>query len=85
MKRKVLPASTDRLDRTRDVRRSGSTAPPAFAIPTLVLSLPATYAAEWVVEGRVVGVSDGDTITVLDDAKTQHKIRFAGIDAPEKG
>ena len=35
-------------------------------------------------EGRVVGVSDGDTITVLDDAKTQQKIRFAGIDAPEK-
>jgi endonuclease YncB( thermonuclease family) len=33
----------------------------------------------------VVGVSDGDTITVLDDAKVQHKIRFAGIDAPEKG
>jgi endonuclease YncB( thermonuclease family) len=33
----------------------------------------------------VVGVSDGDTITVLDDSKTQHKVRFAGIDAPEKG
>jgi endonuclease YncB( thermonuclease family) len=33
----------------------------------------------------VVGVSDGDTITVLDDAKVQHKIRLAGIDAPEKG
>ena len=33
----------------------------------------------------MVGVSDGDTITILDDAKTQHKIRFAGIDAPEKG
>ena len=33
----------------------------------------------------MVGVSDGDTITVLDDAKIQHKIRFAGIDAPEKG
>ena len=42
-------------------------------------------AASWILEGRVVGVSDGDTITVLDDAKTQHKIRFAGIDAPEKG
>jgi len=28
---------------------------------------------------------DGDAITVLDDAKTQHKIRLAGIDAPEKG
>jgi len=43
------------------------------------------FAASWVVEGRVVGISDGDTITVLDDSKTQHKIRIAGIDAPEKG
>jgi endonuclease YncB( thermonuclease family) len=42
-------------------------------------------AASWVVEGRVVGVSDGDTITVLDSAKVQHKIRLGGIDAPEKG
>jgi endonuclease YncB( thermonuclease family) len=33
--------------------------------------------------GQVVGVSDGDTITVLDSTKTQHKIRLAGIDAPE--
>ena len=33
----------------------------------------------------MVGVSDGDTITVLDRAKVQHKIRLAGIDAPEKG
>lgn len=34
--------------------------------------------------GRVVGVSDGDTIAVLDENKQQHKIRVAGIDAPEK-
>lgn len=34
--------------------------------------------------GRVVSVADGDTITVLDDARAQHKIRLAGIDAPEK-
>ena len=53
--------------------------------PILALALGTVQAAEWVVEGRVVGISDGDTITVLDDAKTQHKIRFAGIDAPEKG
>src|SRR5262245_44304979 len=37
------------------------------------------------IEGRVVGISDGDTITVLDDSRTQHKVRIAGIDAPEKG
>jgi endonuclease YncB( thermonuclease family) len=36
------------------------------------------------ITGRVVGVSDGDTITVLDSAHVQHKIRLAGIDAPEK-
>jgi endonuclease YncB( thermonuclease family) len=35
------------------------------------------------ITGRVVGISDGDTITVLDSTKTQHKIRLAGIDAPE--
>ncbi len=35
------------------------------------------------IDGRVVGVSDGDTITVLDSFKTLHKIRLAGIDAPE--
>ena len=51
----------------------------------LSLALEGAQAAEWFLEGHVVGVSDGDTITVLDDAKTQHKIRFAGIDAPEKG
>ena len=34
--------------------------------------------------GKVIGVADGDTITVLDADKVQHKIRLAGIDAPEK-
>ena len=34
--------------------------------------------------GRVVGVADGDTITVLDASRQQHKIRLQGIDAPEK-
>lgn len=34
--------------------------------------------------GTVVRVADGDTITVLDSAKMQHKIRLQGIDAPER-
>ena len=29
-------------------------------------------------------MADGDTITVLGDTNTQHKIRLTGIDAPEK-
>ena len=34
--------------------------------------------------GKVINVADGDTITLLDDTNTQHKIRLTGIDAPEK-
>ena len=34
--------------------------------------------------GRVVGVSDGDTVTVLTAENHQFKIRLSGIDAPEK-
>jgi len=33
--------------------------------------------------GRVIAIFDGDTITLLDSANTQHRIRLAGIDAPE--
>lgn len=33
--------------------------------------------------GRVVAIGDGDTITVLDAERQQHKIRLMGIDAPE--
>src|ERR1700709_1141813 len=32
--------------------------------------------------GKVFGIADGDTITVLVE-KTPHKIRLAGIDAPD--
>ena len=52
----------------------------AFAIGRSVAQIVARAA-------RVVGLSrpDGDTITVLDTDKRQHKIRINGIDAPEKG
>ena len=35
--------------------------------------------------GRVVRISDGDTLVVLDANNAQHKIRLTGIDAPERG
>lgn len=35
-------------------------------------------------QGRVVGVSDGDTITVLVE-REQYRVRLEGIDCPESG
>lgn len=34
-------------------------------------------------QGRCVGVTDGDTATILDSDNKQHEIRLFGIDAPE--
>jgi len=58
---------------------------------TLGWTLLALVAAGWLasqafageLKGRVVGVTDGDTITVLHDNRTD-TVRLVGIDAPEK-
>lgn len=50
----------------------------------LSLAFVAWSASADTLTGHVVKVTDGDTITVLDDSKIQHKIRLAGIDAPER-
>lgn len=52
-------------------------------IALLLLVLSAHVHAETLM-GRVVGVADGDTLTVLDSSKGQTKIRLHQIDAPEK-
>lgn len=48
------------------------------------LCLVPCWAAAELFSGVVVGVSDGDTIKVLDDRNQLHTIRLMGIDAPEK-
>lgn len=35
-------------------------------------------------EGRVVRVADGDTLSLLDAHNKQHKVRLYGIDSPER-
>ena len=49
----------------------------------VVLALSQVGLAEEL-RGKVVRITDGDTVTVLDAEKMQHKIRLQGIDAPEK-
>lgn len=35
--------------------------------------------------GKIIRVSDGDTVVLLDSNNEQHRIRLDGIDCPEKG
>ena len=56
-----------------------------FVLLFLFISISSSDSAASVLEGTVVKVADGDTSTVLDSEKVQHRVRIAGIDAPEKG
>jgi endonuclease YncB( thermonuclease family) len=47
-----------------------------FSIPSVVLAVT--------LEGKVIKVADGDTITIEDYQGGKHRIRLMGIDAPEK-
>lgn len=52
-----------------------------FGLLVAVIMVAPTAAATFA--ARVVGVTDGDTITVLAPGDVQYRIRLAGIDAPE--
>jgi len=55
-------------------------------LPLIVVfaMLAAQAAHADVLSGRVLQVAEGDTLTILDADKQQHRIRLADIDAPEK-
>jgi endonuclease YncB( thermonuclease family) len=56
-----------------------------LCVLALLLQCHALSASAAALEGRVVHVADGDSLTVLDEQNRQHKVRLAGIDAPERG
>ncbi len=59
-------------------------AQPIAILPLFLgIALVASHALAADFTGRVVGVSDGDTITVLHNGKGE-RIRLHGIDCPEK-
>ncbi len=71
--------ATDKL-KARQARRRGWIGVVGFC---LVLLLPVTASADSLT-GKVVKITDGDTLYVLDANYKDHKIRLAGIDAPER-
>jgi len=59
--------------------------PPLAALAGLMLLAAQAAASAAEIAGRVVGIADGDTLTVLDGANRQITVRLAAIDTPERG
>jgi endonuclease YncB( thermonuclease family) len=55
------------------------------SLAALLLLFAASIAAAETIEGRVIGITDGDTFTLLTPDLRQVRIRVAEIDAPERG
>lgn len=68
----------------RGASRGHPTAVTDFLAVALAALLSLAAAAPGEFRGRVIGVSDGDTLTVLHERRRE-KVRLHGIDAPEKG
>jgi endonuclease YncB( thermonuclease family) len=52
--------------------------------PTLLAFALSPPTLAYQLYGRVIGITDGDTVTILDERRIQHKVRLSGIDAPEQ-
>lgn len=54
-----------------------------IALVLLLCAFPTLSLGAQSFDGKVVGISDGDTITILTDGKQQVKVRLYGVDCPE--
>lgn len=68
-----------RGSREQGVKPSSS----ALLVAAIVAAVPSLALADF--SGRVVKISDGDTLVVLVNKQQQIRVRLDGIDAPERG
>ena len=74
----LLPRKTKQRIKVNQLRRCAVT-------KVLALGALLSFSVEAeILTGRIVGINDGDTVTLLDANQRQYKIRLTGIDAPEK-
>jgi endonuclease YncB( thermonuclease family) len=70
-------------DPTKDLTGRARQFVAAFLIAALLCLTATAQHPQQIITGKVVGVSDGDMITVLDDQKRQYKVRL--VRRPEDG
>ena len=71
-------------DVVHSVAKGRSQVEPFIEKPSTISRADISWSAPaYDLSGRVVKVTDGDTITILDANQAQHKVRLYGIDTPE--
>ena len=56
----------------------------SYFFGTLLFIFLSSFLQPGVISGKVIGIQDGDSITLLTDNNIQLKVRLEGIDCPEK-
>ena len=56
----------------------------SLAVFIFQLFIIVAFSSAKTLQGKVVKVGDGDTLTIIDDRGFKYRVRLAGIDAPEK-
>lgn len=79
----TLPVAAQKKKQQIATQPTAKPAPVAPAQPAATTPKPATEQAG-ALQGKVVDLGWGDSVTVLDAQSKQHRVRLLGIDAPEK-
>jgi endonuclease YncB( thermonuclease family) len=70
----------------KPAQKPATTAVPAQPAPSPAMTAAKTNGPEQTgpIQGKVIDIGWGDSLTVLDAQSKQHRVRLLGIDAPEK-